>query len=263
MVHEVLSHYRPDVLGLQEAMDFQISEINAMLPGYDQVGLGNLSVSRGLHNAIYYDATRFTLSEEGTFWFSDTPDIPGSKGWGNIIERTCTWVRLIEKDTQQAFYFYNIHLDHISLRSRKKSVVLLSRRIHARSHRDPFVLTGDFNAGERSSPIRYLKGKIPLNTKTEGRVRNPNPLLDTLRVHHPQNRKIATFHGFRRFFIRLRLDYIFVPPSVRVEDAKIIHWRRKKRYPSDHHPLLCQIKLPASERGGKTNHPNMGISPTP
>jgi hypothetical protein len=84
LVHKVLNQYRPDVLGLQEALDFQISEIRAMLPGYECVGIGSLGGSEGLHNTILYDAGLFVLSEEGTFWLSDTPDIPGSKGWGNI-----------------------------------------------------------------------------------------------------------------------------------------------------------------------------------
>ncbi len=243
-VQEILNHYRPDVLGLQEAMDFQISAIRTMLPGYEMVGVGNMGGSKGLHNAIFYDAARFILSEEGTFWLSDTPDIPGSKGWGNIIRRTCSWVRLIEKESRQAFYFYNTHLDHISLRSRKKSVVLLTQRIHERSYPDPFVLTGDFNAREKSAPIQYLKGKILLGTKISGRVLNPNPLMDTFRVRHPNHRNAVTFHGFRRFFFRLKLDYIFVPPSVRVRDAQIITIRCKECYPSDHFPLITSIALP-------------------
>jgi endonuclease/exonuclease/phosphatase family metal-dependent hydrolase len=244
MVDEILNQYHPDVLGLQEALDFQISEISMMLPGYETVGIGNLGGSEGLHNAIFYDATRFLLSETGTFWLSDTPDIPGSKGWGNIIRRTCTWTRLIEKDSQQAFYFYNTHLDHLSLRSRKRSVVLLTQRIHMRSFPDPFVLTGDFNARERSAPIQYLKGKILLNLNAEGKVMNPDPLMDTFRVRYPNQRNVVTFHGFRRFFFRLKLDYIFVPSSVHVREANIIRLRRKRCYPSDHYPLQTHIQLP-------------------
>ena len=128
------------------------------LPGYEKVGAGNLGGSRGLHTAIFYDATRFVIAESGTFWFSATPDIPRSKGWGNIIPRTCTWARLIDQNSRQAFYCYNVHLDHLSQRSRKKSVVFLSRRIQARRFPDPFVLTGDFNAGEENTAIRFLKG---------------------------------------------------------------------------------------------------------
>jgi endonuclease/exonuclease/phosphatase family metal-dependent hydrolase len=243
LVCELLNNYRPDVLGLQEALNFQISEISAMLPGYEKVDTGNFGGSKVLHNAIFFNASRFHLAEQGTFWFSDTPDIPGSKGWGNIMPRTCTWARLIEKDSARAFYFYNVHLDHLSQRSRKKSVFLLTRRIHARSYPDAFVLTGDFNAREKSVPIQYLKGKIPLRVKTKEFVSNPEPLMDTFRVRYPNDRHIATFHGYRRLFFRFKLDYIFVPSSVRVQDAKIIHPQWKKCYPSDHFPLFANIDL--------------------
>jgi endonuclease/exonuclease/phosphatase family metal-dependent hydrolase len=246
LVHEVLDQYRPDVLGLQEALDFQISEIREMLPGYKHVGIGNLGRSRGLHNAIFYDADRFALAEQGTFWLSDTPDIPRSRGWGNILPRICTWVRLIDKESRQAFYFYNTHLDHLSQRSRKKSVILLIQRIYGRPFEDPFILTGDFNARERSRPVQYLKGNITLKMKTKSTVLNPVPLVDTFRVRYPNKRNTVTFHGFRKYFFRFRLDYIFVPPSVRVLDATIIQLKWKKRYPSDHFPLFAHIDLPVS-----------------
>lgn len=242
-VNEILTRYRPDVLGLQEALDFQISEIRKMLPGYEMIGTGNLGESKGLHNAIFYDAERFIPSAEGTFWFSDTPHIPGSRGWGNIIPRICTWARFIEKSSQQTFYFYNIHLDHISVAARKKSVIALTRHIHHRPFPDPFVLTGDFNAVERSLPIRYLKGKSCLRIKKQGNLLNPEPLMDTFREQYPSNRNVVTFHGFRRFFFRFKLDYIFVSPSVIVQDAKIIQLRWKKCYPSDHFPLVSHIHL--------------------
>jgi endonuclease/exonuclease/phosphatase family metal-dependent hydrolase len=244
LVSEVLKHYRPDVLGLQEALDFQISEIHAMLPGYEIVNIISSGDSTVLHNAIFYNVARFSLSEAGTFWYSDTPDNPGSKGWGNIMPRCCTWTRLMDKESKQTFYFYNTHLDHLSPRSRKKSVVLLMRRISARSNPDAFVLTGDFNSRERSKPIQYLKGKILLNLKEEGQVLNSDPLMDTFRVRYPDHRHAVTFHGYRRFFFRFKLDYIFVPSTVCVQDAQIIQMRKKKCYPSDHFPLFSRINLP-------------------
>jgi endonuclease/exonuclease/phosphatase family metal-dependent hydrolase len=246
LVREILDRYRPDVLGLQEAVDFQISEIREMLPGYKHVGIGNLGHDKGLHNSIFYDADQFMLDQQGTFWLSDTPDIPRSKGWGNILPRICTWVRLIEKESRQAFYFYNTHLDHLSQRARKKSVILLIHRIYGRPFEDPFVLTGDFNARERSRPIQYLKGNIPLRIKTKNTTLNPVPLVDTFRVRYPDKQNTVTFHGFRKYFFRFRLDYIFVPSSVRVLDAEIIELKWKKRYPSDHFPLFTHIGLPIS-----------------
>lgn len=160
------------------------------------------------------------------------------------MPRNCTWVRLIEKESGQAFYFYNTHLNHLSQRSRKKGVILLTQRISARSYPDAFVLTGDFNAREKSVPIQYLKGKTFINTKAEGKVENPNPLTDTFRVRYPNHRNAATFHGYRRFFFRFKLDYIFVPSTVCVHDAQIIQLRQKRRYPSDHFPLFSHINLP-------------------
>jgi endonuclease/exonuclease/phosphatase family metal-dependent hydrolase len=244
-VRELLHHYRPDVLGLQEALDFQVSEILAMLPGYEKVGVGSLGGRKGLFNVIYYDAVRFIPSAEGTFWFSDTPDVAGSRGWGNILPRTCTWVRLIEKDSGQAFYFYNVHLDHISQRSRKNSVVFLTQFIYTRSSPDPFVLTGDFNARETSAPVQYLKGRIPLRIKTKGSVSNLEPVMDTFRARYPNDRNIVSFHGFRRHLFRFKLDYIFAPSSVRVHDAIIIQPQWKECYPSDHFPLFSHIDLSA------------------
>jgi hypothetical protein len=63
---ELLNHYHPDVLGLQEALNFQISEICTMLPGYENAGTENWGGSKALHNAIFFNASRFRLSEQGT-----------------------------------------------------------------------------------------------------------------------------------------------------------------------------------------------------
>lgn len=247
LVIEVLTRYLPDIVGLQEALDFQMEEISAMLPGYAKIGAGNLGGREGMHNAIFYNEERFDLTEEKTFWFSDTPDIPGSKGWGNSIPRICTWVRLVEKRSGRAFYFYNAHLDHLSLKSRKKSVVYLIRQIRERQFREPFILVGDFNAREKSAPIQYLKGIHLLKTKPKRRVLNPDPLVDTFRVCYPDLRKVVSFHGYHRFIFRLKIDYIFVPPSVRVDDAEIIQLRWKRRYPSDHFPLFAEIHIPGND----------------
>jgi endonuclease/exonuclease/phosphatase family metal-dependent hydrolase len=244
LVREVLKRNRPDVLGLQEALDFQIAAIRNMLPGYDMVGEGNLGGSRGLHTAIFYDATRFALVETGTFWFSATPGVPRSRSWGIIIPRTCTWVRLIDKSTHRAFYFYNVHLDHLSQRSRKKSVISLTRRIQERRFPDPYVLTGDFNAEEYNTAIRFLEGKTWLKNTDGRRIVNPTPLFDVFHNGDPDQVRPATYHGYRPFLFRFKYDYIFVPPATQVMEAKVIQLQRRRCFPSDHYPLFSHIVLP-------------------
>lgn len=40
--------------------------------------------------AVFYLTTEVELLDKGTFWLSQTPDIP-SKGWDAAYNRTCTW----------------------------------------------------------------------------------------------------------------------------------------------------------------------------
>ena len=125
MVFDVIRNYQPDVVGLQEALRFQIDQIREALPEYGELGVGrNDGKIKGEYAAILYRTARFNVDESSTFWFSDTPDVPNSKHWGNKTTRICTWARLTEKKSSKSFYFYNMHLDHRSQQSREKSVVL-------------------------------------------------------------------------------------------------------------------------------------------
>jgi len=95
-------------------------------------------------------------------------------------------------------------------------------------------------------PIQYLKGNKPLRINLSVKKTNPVPLMDTFRQRHPKIRNVGTYHGYNRYFIRLKLDYIFVPASARVIDAEIISRRWENCYPSDHFPLLARVDLPVS-----------------
>ena len=84
VLFEVIRDAKPDLLGLQEALDFQIDEILAAVSGYAVVGVGrDDGAERGKYSAILFRTERFHVAEAGTFWFSDTPTVPGSKSWGN------------------------------------------------------------------------------------------------------------------------------------------------------------------------------------
>jgi len=55
-------------------------------PEYGEVGVGrDDGKTVGEYSAILYLSDRYCADEEGTFWFSETPEIPGSKDWGNSI----------------------------------------------------------------------------------------------------------------------------------------------------------------------------------
>lgn len=229
MLFDLLRREDADIIGLQEALAFQIDEIVAARPAYATVGVGrDDAAARGEFSAIVFRRERFRVAEAGTFWFSDTPSEPGSRSWGNRIPRICTWARLIDRDGQ-GFYVYNVHLDHESQPSRERSAQLLLERIQARGFpADPVVVTGDFNAGEKNPALATLLG----------------PFVDTFRAVRPDDEQVGTFTGFR--YGRIdgeKIDYVLVQPGTEVMDAGILRFSRRNRYPSDHFPVTARIRF--------------------
>jgi len=245
LVVGTIERHACDVIGVQEALRFQIDFIRQALPQYGEIGVAREDgKADGEYSALLYNRDRLDVNESATFWFSDTPDVPGSSHWGNACVRICSWARLTEKETGRSFYAYNLHLDHVSQPSREKSVVLLAQRISERKHDEPFIVTGDFNAGESNPAIRYLKGEIPLPGLAEGQSANPIPMLDTLRVLHPDEKEVGTFNGFKGTRTGDKIDFILVPPGIEVLEAAIGHDNTDGRYPSDHFPVTATLLLP-------------------
>lgn len=266
MVFDVLRNHHPDVVGLQEALGFQIDLIRKTIGGYGQIGVAREDgANDGEYSAIIYRLDRFDVDESGTFWFSDTPEVPGSSHWGNACVRICSWARFIEKKSGRAFYVFNLHLDHVSQPSREKSAVLLTQRLLGRKHADPFIVTGDFNTGENNPVILYLKGKTAISKSTGGQFKNPVPMVDTFRILHPDAKDVGTFNGFKGNRKGGKIDYIFTMPGAKVLKANILYDNVKGRYPSDHYPVWATLRFAAGNTYyvdyGKGNDRNRGTSP--
>ncbi|NLX21796.1 MAG: endonuclease/exonuclease/phosphatase family protein [Phycisphaerae bacterium] len=244
MVFQVLRDHRPDVVGLQEALRFQIDEMLAAAPGYGEIAVGrDDGKNAGEASAILYRTDRLEIDEQGTFWLSDTPEVAGSKHWGNAITRLCTWARLRDKQTKAHFYMYNTHLDHQSQPARERGAELIVQRINQRSHRDPIILTGDLNADERNPAVRYLKREIPaVPARPENSAAVP-PLADTFRVLHPDAKPAGTFNGFTGKKDGGKIDYILTSPEWCVMEAAIVYDNKDGHYPSDHFPVTAVLKL--------------------
>jgi endonuclease/exonuclease/phosphatase family metal-dependent hydrolase len=238
MVFDVIRGQDPDVLGLQEALDSQIDEIVAAIPGYAIVGVGrDDGREAGEYSAILFRSSRLHVAEAGTFWFSDTPSVPGSATWGNRITRICTWARFIDRDGR-GFSHFNLHLDHESQPSRERSALLLRERIDRRSVRsEPVIVTGDFNAGEKNPALATL---VRSTDSDDGASR----FVDTYRVLHPKAQQVGTYTAFT--FGKIdgeKIDYVLVPEGTEVLGAEIVRWSRGERYPSDHFPVIARVRL--------------------
>jgi len=243
LVVEIIGEYQPQLVGLQEALKFQIEAIIEALPEYDYVGVGrDDGKEEGEYSAILYLKDRYRVLGHNTFWLSDSPRVPGSTSWGNSIPRIVTWAKLDDTQLGRKVYLYNTHFDHRSQPSREKSALLLAERVRGRDDPGvPAVITGDFNAGEYNSVVRYLVEDQPINMSSGASVTNPQPFKDTFRTRHPEAVKVGTFNRFEGYSVGEKIDYVFSTGQLEIISAMIIRDNDQGRYPSDHFPVMADF----------------------
>jgi len=226
---ETIAAAQPDVLGLQEALRFQLDELHAALPEFNELGVGrDDGAAAGEYAAMLYRPSRLTAEESGTFWLSDTPEVPGSTSWGNHITRICTWARFRDRETGASFAVFNVHLDHESQPSRERAVALVLARADSLAPGLPHLVTGDFNAGEDNPAVTAMRQA---------------GFIDTYRAVDPDPSGDGTFGGFQGDSSGAKIDFVFARGPWRVRSADILRRRGGDRDPSDHFPVTAHLTL--------------------
>lgn len=224
----------PDIIGLQEALRPMLDDFEKRVPGYVEIGCGREDgLAKGEYSAILVRSDRFTIQASGTFWLSDTPEVVASSTWGNQVTRVCTWAKLYDRTSMQAFHFFNTHLDHRTPLARQKGTELILARMAATGSSGPFILTGDMNA----APDDPLHATIKAD---------PNNLLDVWATLHPTATpgESGTAHGFSGRTDKGRIDYIYASKFFGLVDSEILHDHDGKTYPSDHFPVRATLTFP-------------------
>lgn len=257
----------PDVLGLQEAKVWQVAWLIEEMPEYAAVARGpyaDAGIAGAETVAVLYLKERFTLRESGHFWYSESPDSPGSYGseafGGTEVPRMATWVHLGERDAVQekGFYVFNTHFiadggaDDPGL-ARFKSAELLVRRITDRAQQNaPFVAIGDLNTAPGEWPLRYLLGS---RCKFGEPCSGPEPeiqMIDSWDAQHPGDPDAGTRCNAVTGSDGPRVDHVLVwdptadaaePPDILTADIV----SRDPNCPSDHRPVAAKIVLPVPE----------------
>jgi len=213
-------------------VNYQLEEIHQAMPQYSKYAVGRINgKKRGETCAIFYRNDRFEMIDNGTFWFSRIPSNPGSKSWGNLFARLCSWVRLVDKTSQMSFYVYNVHLDNWSQRSREKSVRLLAEMIANRKTQDPFIVVGDFNMELDNPAMVYLQ-----------ETANPR-MTDAWQSIHYSDSNTGTYHKFSGRVACPKIDHIPIGENAQALDATIDRYEVDGRYPSDHFPVVATIRI--------------------
>jgi endonuclease/exonuclease/phosphatase family metal-dependent hydrolase len=233
------------VLGVQEALRFQLDEVARALPGYREIGVGrDDGKTAGEYSAILVDTARFSVLADGTFWYSDTPTVPGSMHWGNRITRIATWARLIDRATGDTLRVYNTHWDHESQPSRERSAAMLLDRVRSDAEPgDRVLVMGDFNSDEANPAFQQLVTTVGgVAPAASGPIGRPPLLRDTFRARNPDATVVGTFNAFKGDSTAGKIDAILVGTGWRVLDAGIDRRRWGALRASDHFAVWAIVR---------------------
>ncbi|WP_158538634.1 endonuclease/exonuclease/phosphatase family protein [Chitinophaga skermanii] len=235
LASQVLYH-QPALLGVQEALWDQMQDLTARLPQYKYIGGGrDDGKTKGEFSAIFYDTTRLQLLESHTFWLSETPDVPGSKGWDAQITRIVTYGKFKDRKTKKIFYHFNTHFDHIGAIARRESAKFLLTQVNKIAGKTPAVITGDFNSEPQDEPIRVITDE-----------NNPLRLTDAKAISQtPHYGPTGTFNGWKNKERNNNpIDYIFVHGKVKVLQHATISQTWGGRFASDHFAVIAKVIMP-------------------
>lgn len=234
LVADLLSKYQPDVAVFQEVLVHQLRDLIAMLPGYSWIGVGrDDGEEAGEFAPIFYRGMNAT--QHGTFWMSDTPDVP-SQSWPGMT-RICTWTQF---DAHSAFAVFNTHLEYQFEETQLKSIDLIRERAGRLPPDYPVLLAGDFNFTPGTAPYIALARDFH---DSHGQTQTEHPggsVTTSATCHQFTGRTEVDDAGAQR------IDYIWSCGNVRINDYRILTDGADNPagvFVSDHWPVMCKVAI--------------------
>ena len=221
----------PDLFGIQEGLAGQVGFIDKTLTAYRHIGVGREDgKEKGEFSAIYYDKQKYRVVKEQTFWLSPTPE-KVSVGWDAALERICTCGLFEEKASGNRFWMFNTHFDHMGTEARKNSATLILQKIkQLNTGSYPVILTGDFNAGPESDPVKILRGQF-IDSQTADKSMSMMP-GGTFNNFDPEKPSVE------------RIDFIFCSTgNTSPLFYQVMQEQREGKFASDHFPVYAKIRL--------------------
>ena len=222
--------YEPDFMGVQEALPNQMAYLSLQVNNqYDAIGVGrDDGANKGEYSAIFYNTQKYKLLRQSTFWLSETPDVP-STGWDAALNRICTYGLFQDKQNGKKIWVFNTHFDHVGEKARAESAKLILQKIkEVNKDNLPYVLTGDFNLEPDSEPVTIIKQQLTDTKDVADLIFGPEGTFNAFEFTKPVTR---------------RIDYIFVPKSMKVKKYAVLSDSQNCRYLSDHLPVYAELEL--------------------
>ncbi len=224
---------RPALLGLQEVVPGQKTDLERMLPGYVFLGVArDDGKAKGEFSNLAVDRAAFRVRDSGTFWLSPTPGTP-SKGWDAAFPRVTTWARLTRIADGKRLLVLNSHFDHRGETAKLEGARQVAAWLKAnRKANETVIMTGDLNSIPDSPPLAALTGDGGLR---DSRTASASPPIG------PE----GTFNAFVTVPAdSKRIDYVLADPDVAVEHYAVLAWHGEAgRVASDHWPVVADLRV--------------------
>lgn len=252
LVAGIVRFHRADLVGMQEVLHNQLTDLEERLPEYGWIGAGREDGKQdGEYACIFYLKQRLEPLEHGHFWLSEEPEKPGKLGWDAACTRMVTWCRFKDTYTGKEFIHLNTHFDHIGVEAVKQSAHLIKSRIRDLVEKGAAVLTGDFNVTSDSEAYRVLCGEeeggaLLRDAAVSADYRHFGPAFtfqgfdsrETAARLFPAYLNSGEEHGLE---FESAIDFIFVTGGVRVRNFGVITDHRQGKMPSDHFPVVADL----------------------
>lgn len=223
-INEIIKQEDPDIIGMQEVTDKMLADLDLNNYAYVGSSRNRFFDLANEKNIILYKKADFKVLNSKTIWLSSAPEKLGSRTFGSIYPRICTFLSLQDKN-YQVYNIYNTHLDHLFGFVRHAQINHLLHFIN-RNNKIPIVVMGDFNTTIRSKYIQQLINELNLN--------NCYQFCDHLFSTH-----IGLFSNFNKNL--LPIDYIFTSKDLTINKTIILDNKTNDNYASDHLPIICNI----------------------
>lgn len=237
-VANVILGVHPLLLGTQEGNRSQLDYLKDHLPNYDYVGRGRDTNGKGEFSAIFYDRTRVTILDSGSFWLSPTPDVFGSRTRGETLPRIATWICCRISGHDHDLMLINTHLTNREVNIPAQIAVLAEQIGNIAEPSLDVLMTGDFNIGRHREHIQPL-GELGFVDAWSFADRAIGPRF--------------TYAGWREWSEEdaaaveeeNRIDWILYRPGdgrslpTNVE-VRTINTHARRAAPSDHFPVVLQ-----------------------
>jgi len=245
-VVSVINNSGADIVGVQELRLGQLDYLDDRLAEYAYYGVGRNTGANSdgaERSGIFYRRSRFTQLDQGEFWLSATPTVPGTTFTGNGGDtnnpRMATWLKLRDVRLEKDYFVINTHWS-LDSEARRLSGVLMRDKIIDLAGDLPILAMGDFNefAANGQGYAALVQPRSP------GEFR----LTDSYAASGAALGK--TFHGYAGGVSGTPIDFVLhTPDHFQAVEGTIVRTAFGGLYPSDHYPVQVTLNVDVRQPG--------------